>query len=219
MALPTDFDSFRMGVNLTAANYSGGAGGTFTDLVQGAGFWTVDGATPSFETRAGLEGMLFTGSTTESVLADMLCLHECTILAIGECATSSQIALYGGSLASANTWYGGTNANRLFTFASPNSVNTVADAAAATAPTVFVSSWSPKEATLYAQINDGAVASAVSDGVYTRIGWPEIAIGRHRISAFSGWIARVLVFDRALHARDPSGLASLVATEMASVGI
>ncbi|MEM1398031.1 MAG: hypothetical protein AAGH38_11375, partial [Pseudomonadota bacterium] len=58
---PQDFDSFVMGVDLTAANYSGGAGGTFTDLVQGAGTWTVESSTPTFETRNGIEGMDFTG--------------------------------------------------------------------------------------------------------------------------------------------------------------
>jgi len=217
---PDQFDSFRMGVDLTAAQYSGGAGGTFADLVQGAGFWSVDGATPAFETRAGLEGMLFTSSAAQSVLAPMLCLHEATILAIGQGATGTQAALYGGTYPTGNSWYGSLNGNRLLTASPPASAAmTSANGAASSAPTVFVSSWSPKDAGLYAQINDGAIASTMSDGKFARIGWAQMAIGRHRASAFSGWIARVLVFDRALHARDPSGLAALVSAEMARVGL
>lgn len=223
MTAPTDFDCFAFGFDLTNANYSGGAGGTFANLVSGGEDWTVNGATPSFSTKSGsgwsLDGMDFANSATETILGEHRALWECTVLAI--CQPSTNTYVYGGALAASNTWGMGVNANRVQAY---NSVGGSSGYASYTGgqPNVLTIGFCPANGTSYAQVNDGTPTSNTqASGSFqnARVYWSNVGIGVHRTTYFSGWIARVLVFSRALHYRDNDNLQSLIATEMASIGL
>jgi hypothetical protein len=222
MTAPTDFDSFAFGFNLTAANYSGGAGGTFANLVSGGEDWTVNGATPSFSTKSGsgwsIDGMDFANSATESILGQHRALYESTLLII--CQHSTNTFPYGGTYAAGNSFGMGIYSNMVQAF------NPILSSGYASftggQPNVLTVSWSPFNGTTYAQANNGTPVSATAAaGSFenARTNWADVAIGRYRTTYFSGWIARVLVFNRALHYRDNANLQSLIATEMASIGL
>lgn len=232
MTAPTDIDSFAYGFDLTSANYSGGAGGTFTNLVAGGENWTVSSATPSFTTKNSgtspetwsLEGMDFTGSDTESIHGEHRALYESTILVIAQPTTGGSHYAYGGTLASANSFGLNINAYKCNAFSAlGNSGATPVAASPTNVPHVWTITYSPENGTRYAQIDDGAVTSlAEASGSFeqARILHYDAAIGQHRTAnLFTGWIARVLVFSRALHYRDNANLQSLITTEMAKIGL
>ena len=228
MAVPSDFDSFALGVDLNSSNYSGGAGGTFTNLVAGAKAWTVDPThTPSFSTKSGVEGMDFTNVLTEQVRIEHPAQRECTILVVGLADTAAATDyLYGTGWYTVNNGSGlQCNGRRLQAYNASNSSGyTSAVTGADTTPFVYTASFCPRNGTTYAQINDGTVASSTvltlnGDSILSRWKMPYGAIGAHRAAALSGWVSRVLIFDRALHYRDPTGLASLIATEMTNIGL
>jgi hypothetical protein len=217
---PSDFDSYCGGVNLTAANYSGGAGGSFTDEVNGAGFWTLNSGTPTFSTESGLEGKDFGGVVGDVVVGKCPCLWEGTMLVIGRVAGT--VFYVGGTYASGNSWGVQHNASRIqffnaglnsSGFTSPSDFN-------ASAPNVLTSSWCPETGTTYAQANDGTpVSSTNATLANSRSNWPTVGIGQHRTTYFTGWIARVLFFSRALHERDNANLQLLIADQMADIGL
>lgn len=215
--LPSDISSFVGGFNLTSANYSGGAGGTYTNLVSGNEAWTVQGATPSFDTRSGLEGMLFTAASNQMVAGDMPALYEATIILIAEPAATSTMYGLGGTYAAGNSWAVMFNGNRCQAFI-PSGSSGYANYTSGQ-PNVFACSWSPFNETTYVQVNNGSVVSATTNFSTSAINWPDAAIGQHRTTYFNGWIARALIFSRALHFRDNATLQALITTEMASIGL
>lgn len=214
MPVPSDFDSYCTGFDLTAANYSGGAGGTFANLVAGRPDWTVQGATPTFETRGALSGMLFSGLAAETIAGRMPALREATIILIGKPATSSAKYPIAGGYTISNS------------FSMQHASNTVAaltqvgssglSAGVAGGPHVYSISFSPENGTLYAQINSNTIKSTVvSPTTYAAIDYPEAFIGRRTTNYYHGWIARVLIFARALHYRDNAALQALITSEIA----
>ena len=215
MPVASDFDSFVGGFDLTAAAYSGGAGGTFTNLLAGADPWTVAGATPVFETRQGLEGMLFTNVASESVIGRMPMLHEGTIIVLADPNDGTELGMFGGTYGSGNSWAMRLNSQKLNTFGPPATAAVSGSNRIAGQINLMASSWHPASGTLYAQFNDGATGTTTNTKKDARLTWPEGAIGRHRTTYFNGWITRVLMFDRALHARDNAGLQALIADELA----
>lgn len=216
MTAPTDFDSFASGVNLNSGSFSAGA---YANLVTGSPSWATVNA-PSHETRNGLEGKLFSGVADDRCIADMSAMHEATILTVAQPLNTSSQYIIGGTFAANNTWSMYTVAGLLRTFCYFNNQAQVSGADT-TRARVYTSSWHPESGTLYAQVDDNTPVSSTyaSDKANTGINYFEAAIGSMRTTYFSGWIARVLIFDRALHARDNAGLQSLIATEMASIGL
>jgi hypothetical protein len=230
MTLPTDFDSFAMGFDLTAANYStpGSGGGTFANLVAGQEAWTAGSNVPSFVTKSGsgwsIEGMDFNNSINDLIQGRMRVLGECTVLAI--CEVDSNAAtniVFGGLNTAANTWAvrtAGTGSGRM-TASGFNDDATTVNQIASTTPFVITGSISPMDETIYVQVNSN---SAITDASMTSVNptWTpywQAAIGAHRTTYMAGWIARVLIFSRALHFRDNTGLQSLIDTEMAKIGL
>ena len=147
----------------------------------------------------------------------MRALWECTVLIITEPTTNHP---FGGTLDASNTWAHFYNANRVQAW------NTYNDSGYASftggQPNVLTVSFCPENGTTYAQANDGTVVSATAaSGAFesARITWPDVAIGQTRTVYLTGWVARVLVFSRALHYRDNANLQSLITTEMASIGL
>lgn len=215
--LPTDFENFAFGFDLNSASYSGGAGGTFTNLKSGGENWTVDGATPTFSTNNGLEGMDFSASSTQSVLGEMRALYEATVLIILKPASTANMHAFGGNLSTANTFSVQCNANSVQAF-QPNGSSGFASLDISRA-NVVTCSWSPFDLTNYVQVNDGTPVSAAVPFTAARIDYANASIGRMRTSYFNGWIARLLVFNRALHFRDNDNLQLLITEEMAKIGL
>jgi hypothetical protein len=217
---PSSFPSFCGGVDLTSANYSGGAGGTFTDQVNGAGYWTVNSATPSFSTEGGIEGMDFTGVAGEIPVGKCPFLWEGTILAIARVAGSKFYV--GGTYTAGNSWGMQHNASRVQFFNASNSSGyTSSGDFNASAPNVVCVSNCPESGTTYAQVNDATPVSSTDAAtkINSRINWPTVGIGQHRTTYFTGWIARVLFFSRALHERDNDNLQLLIADQMSQIGL
>lgn len=215
--LPTEFTHFASGCDLTAANYSGGAGGTFTNLKAGGDVWTVQGATPTFSTEEGMEGMDFNGLANESVFSDMMALFEGTVLVITRADSGASLYPVGSADGLANNWAIFMNGARAQTHSGLTGSGW--QALTNTQPNVICGSWSPFNETLYIQVNDNAPVSTVVAHDTSTIDYPVAAIGRHRTTYFSGWTSRVLFFNRALHYRDNDNLQLLIATEMAKIGL
>jgi hypothetical protein len=221
---PEDFNSYCGSVDLTLANYSGGAGGTFTDGLNGAGYWTVNGATPTFSTKSGtgwsLEGMDFTNNSSEIVVGDCPMLWEGSIVIIGQISGS---AFYiGGNYTSGNSWGIQHTSSRVQFFNALNSSG-FTDAAFfnSNEPNVIAASWCPESGTTYAQANDSPVVSSVNatNKEFARSVWPQVGIGQHRTTYLTGWVARVLFFSRALHERDNSNFQLLIQEQMSDIGL
>lgn len=215
--LPTDFGSFALGFDLTAANYSGGAGGTFTNLKPGGEAWTVDGATPTFSTESTMEGMDFNGNSNESVLGQMRALYEATVLVITRPDSGASLYPFGHNDATANGYAIFLNGSRARTFSGLNSSDWATHPSGQ--PNVIVGSWSPFNETMYVQVNDNAVVSTSVPYQQAALEGPNGAIGRMRTTHYSGWTSRVLVFNRALHYRDNANLQLLIAAEMAKIAL
>jgi hypothetical protein len=230
MTLPTDFDSFAMGFDLTAANYStpGSGGGTFANLVAGQEAWTAGSNVPSFITKSGsgwsIEGMDFNNSINDLIQGRMRVLGECTILAICEVDSNGVTNhVCGGLNSAANTWAvrtAGTGSGRM-TASGFSDDATTTNQISSTTPFVLTGSISPMNETIYAQVNANSPATDASMASFNPSWTPhwQAAIGAHRTSYMQGWIARVLIFSRALHYRDNTNLQSLITTEMAKVGL
>ncbi len=220
--IPQDFDSFVYGFDLTAANYSGGAGGSFSPINSSAQSWAVNSATPVFSTQSGLEGMDFNGLASEAIKGPYSALWEATVVAICKPSSAASHYVYGGDNVNSNTYACLMNAYRASAFTPSASSGFTASSSLTSSPHVFAFSFSPENGKTYAQIDNGSVASnSPASGVYDNaaLKWPTAAIGQHRNSYFTGWIGRVLVFNRALHYRDNANLQLLIADEMALVGL
>jgi hypothetical protein len=230
MTLPTDFDSFAMGFDLTAANYStpGSGGGTFANLVAGQDAWTAGSNVPSFITKSGsgwsLEGMDFNNSINDLIQGRMRVIGECTIVAIAEVdSNASTNYIMGGLNTGANTWASyavGTGVGRVAANGFGDTASTGNLISSAT-PFVISASISPINETIYTQVNAGTVATdaSMASGNPAWLGHWQAAIGAMRTGYIQGWIARVLIFSRALHYRDNTELQNLIDTEMAKVGL
>lgn len=220
---PQELDSFAFGFNLDSASYSGGAGGTFANIVSGGEAWEVQGATPTFSTQAGMEGMVFSNLAAESIFGEHRSMWECTIIATCYATTASSTYPYGGDYSAGNSYAMMMNAHKVQAYV-PNASSGYPAAAASpnNVPHVMAVSFSPANGTTYAQIDlTTATQSSKASGSFTdvHVNWPTGAIGRHRTTYFTGWIGRVLVFDRSLHYRDNDNLQLLVESEMELVGL
>lgn len=221
MTLPTDIESFAFGFDLNSASYSGGAGGTFTNLVSGQQNWTVNGATPSFSTKAGLEGMDFTNDATQTIRGKMVVLREATVLAIFQPNDAGTAYVFGGSNAAANTFGMTTNARRLQSF-HPFGGSGLTAAFTSSIPVVGACSWCPANGETAATVYDGTLRKATTIDTSLRdpaIDYFNAMIGGMRTTYGNQWIARVLVFARSLHFRDEDSLDALILTEAAKVGL
>jgi hypothetical protein len=227
MAVPADFDSYAFGVELTSSNYSGGAGGTFTDLVLGTEHWTVNGATPSFSTKSGSgwsqDGMDFANSATESVLgASLPILREGTFVAVYQTGSAGTQYVLGHNNSAAAAWSMAHNAYRI---QATNTVGASGYTAAHTTsarPVVAAVSFSPENGEFAATTFDGtlrkmtAIDTSWRDPCFDH--WT-MCIGRARTTYWTGWISRVYGFNRALHFRDETGLDALIDTLGAEIGV
>lgn len=216
---PTEFDSFVGGFDLTAANYSGGAGGTFSNLISGYDAWTVDSATPSFSTEESLSGMDFTGSSTESIRGPMPALYEGTVIAVAKPTGTGIMYSVGGSSTSHTTWGQFFNSGDDVEAYNTSQRSGAADFTNDTV-NVFTTCWSPFAGQNMAQVNLGTPAIGTNaDGTKTAIDYAEAFIGQGRFSTtqyyFDGWIARVLFFSRSLYHRESTNLTSLITSEIA----
>lgn len=202
------------GIDLTAANYSGGAGGTFTDLVSAEQDWQVVSATPTFTTKYGVEGMTFSALAAESVLAQNPSPGDITVVALVSPAAGTLMYPWGGNSGGSNSHgirtYSGTagafiaNADSGWTSGHPTIVRPQ--------PIVMAGTFSTRNQTTYATVYDGsgfydssAVGTAVPQQQYF-----ENAIGRYRTTYFNGWIGSVYGFHAPLHLTDRSGLEAIM---------
>lgn len=224
MTLPTDFGSFCAGFDLTAARYSGGAGGAFGNLVPGEPAWTTVG-TPTFETKSGagwsLEGVACTGLADQRIIGPLRAFRELTIVAITQPSATGTQWTIGGTNSASNTFGMSHNANRV-------QANAVATGSGYTAafttgrPVVCAVSWDPLTGKMAATAYDGTmrkvslIATSKRDAI---VSWHELSIGGHRTTYLTGWVARALIFARSLHVRDEANLDALILTEAAKVGL
>lgn len=224
MTLPTDFDSFAFGFDLTAANYStpGSGGGTFANLVAGQEDWTRGSNIPSFTTKSGLEGLDFSNSINDIVQGRMRAMSEFTVLAIADVANAGlSHQIFGGLNTAVNTASLGVASGTVRASANGFNDAAVGGAVLSNTPSVLTASFSPVNETLYAQVNDGTAGTDSSwiGANPSTLAHHQAAIGAQRTSYMTGWVARILVFSRALHYRDDTALQSLIATEMATIGL
>lgn len=219
---PDEFDSFAYGFDLNSASYSGGAGGTFQNLVEEGEDWKVDSATPTFSTQAGIEGMEFNALDSEVIHGQHRAMREYTILAIAFANSGITGYIYGGEHEVSNTFGMAMNTHRVQAYIPFAGSGYTAAASPNNVPHVWCISVSPENGSNYAQLDDGAPVSRVlAAGEFDAMvsHYANATIGRHKTTGFDGWIGRVLVFDRALHYRDNTNLQSLITSEMALVGL
>lgn len=217
---PSDIPSYAFGAALNSASYSGGAGGTFPDLVNGRD-WTVVSATPTFATRDGLEGMVFSNSSTEAVTQPFYSHGELTVVAIFQFDNTSTHYIWGGTETAVNQHGIQGNAHRIQAF-SPFAGSSGYTATHSSSRTlVGAASWSFEDKKLYATTYDGTLrkASATATGPSLIIPFPTMAIGAARTTYITGWIAEVHGFHRALHLRDETALDDMILTLAAKVGL
>lgn len=225
MTVPTDFPSFAAGFDLTSANYStpGVGGGVFANLVSDEDAWVTGSNVPSFSTFSGLEGMNFANSVNSAIQGRMRAMSEFTVLAIGRVGTTGSNPFFGGFNPSAETAALECDTGGLL-YAGTNAYNDFAAASGVTTNTTFIAvgSWSPVNGTVYSQRNNGTPvtdSSWVGGASAATLGYWQAALGATRNRYLTGWLARVLIFSRALHYRDNANLQALILTEMASVGL
>lgn len=223
MTLPTDFDSFASGWNFTSSGYSaGGSGsGTWTNLVSGQGVATQGSLAPTFATKAGLSGAVFAGSANEEITIDWPFGQECTIVVTCTAQTFAATRYLMGTTAN-NDWAmwvhtGGEGRVLVDRFGlgvySTNS-------ATADTPYIYTATFSPMEQKIYSQVNDTTANTATlsnRNSYYPE--YPTVTIGQTNTGRHLGWVARVLIFNRALHYRDNTNLQALIATEMDNIGL
>lgn len=210
MTVPADFDSYWAGFELTAANYSGGAGGTFANLVSGGQDWTVNGATPSFSTNGARSGMDFSADASQSIIGEQRACRGLTAVVIFSTAVGTNQYLLGGTWTGGNTWGANVSSYKVQAFYPSASSGLTTEVTTSGTPTVAAFSWSPENKTCYANLQGGAVAS-VTGSVLPTMNWAELAIGCHRTTYFNGWISAVYLFSRPLHFVDNTNLQLLLA--------
>lgn len=211
----SDFEEYISGFELTSANYSGGAGGTFSNLVAGEDGWSVDGATPSFSMKSGLEGMDFTGLSGESILSQLPMYWGGTVMMVCEIGSASNMYPLGGNHPGANTWGINVNSNtaQAYRVNHPSGFTNPL----AVEPHVLTASFSPMNGINYIQADEeGVIMSGVGDPQsLAAVNDPRVSIGRHRVGYFTGWIHRIFFFARPLHYSKPTELAALISEEVA----
>lgn len=212
---PSDFSSYSAGVLLNSANYSGGAGGTFTDLVTGNEDWTVVSATPTFNTVGGLEGMTFANSATESVLREIYEFRQITFVALGYAGNTASQLLIGGTNAASNTFGMFFNGNRLQAYLNTVSSGWTASTVTAGNPYTYAVSWNPQTGGMFATAYIGSTVKANATASPKRLACAndfQMAVGRHRTTYLTGWVEEVHIFSRCLHEDDETGLDDMLAT-------
>ncbi len=215
---PSDFDSYAWGVELNSANYSGGAGGTFTDLVRGAGYWTVASATPTFATRNGLEGMEFNNDAAENVSAKNYAVGECTVVLIFDVDTSASWGMWGPD----DNNPGATLFNYQLQCIDPtNGASGYASFDSSRAVVGAVSAC-PENNTNYVTTYDGTLRK--NSGTKALNALPKLLrpdtmyLGR-RWTRMDGWIAEAYGFHKSLHFRDETALDDMLQTLAAKIGL
>ena len=177
---------------------------------------------PTFETRNGVEGMVFNNSSSELISFPLPMLWEGSILAVLQPDTAGITHAIGGALTSNNTHSLMCASQQVQAFNPGGGLSSGYTSAPISSPFVVVGSWCPELGRISIQANDNppVIAQATNGSFHqARFSWPEIMIGGHRTSNFSGWISKVYFFSRALHQRDLDGLSSIVSEEMTAIGL
>jgi hypothetical protein len=208
MTVPSDFDSYWAGFELTAANYSGGAGGTFANLAGGQD-WTVNGATPSFSTNGNRSGMDFSADASQSILGELRACRGLTAVIVFSTTITTSQPLLGGTWTAGNTCRADVSAYRPQAFYPSASSGFTTETTSSGTPTVAAYSWSPRNNTCYANLQ-GSAGVSVTGSVLPTMNWAEIAIGRSRTTYYNGWISGVYLFSRPLHFVDNTNLQLLL---------
>jgi len=225
MTSPSDIDSFAFGFELTADNYSGGAGGTFQNMVAGGENWKVESATPVFTTESGSgwsqEGMNFPLDIAFAINGEQRAMYECTILCVNYPTSGVLSYPFGGSNPTSNVFSLRTIS---WTASASNGIQTSPNTATFEQgrPHVMTASYSPENGVSYCQLDDDLPTSFQADAgsfANARVNYWNSAIGLMRTTVFEGWISKVYVFSRALHFRDNALLQDLIETELQLIGL
>lgn len=220
MTVPSDFSSCFVSVDLTAAKYSGGAGGTFTNDIAGGPALTVVSATPTFSAMGARTGMNFANSAGESILGEMRGVREWTVVAILSTASASIMSCVGSANPGAYGWELGMGAARKpYAWTPGLSSGVTGTAFASDTPVVVACSWSPKnrKATVQWNLNTPVVNTAAGTSAIPAMDYWDFGIGRNRNAYWTGRIAHCAMFGRSLHDDDNTRLQSLITDLMATV--
>jgi len=220
MTVPSDFASCFLSAELTAAKYSGGAGGTFTNDIAGGPTLTVVSATPTFSAMGARTGMNFANSAGESILGEMRGLREWTVVAIISTASTSVMSCIGSANPSAYGWELGTVSSRTPYGWTPGlSSGGTTTAFASDTPVVVVTSFSPRhrKATCQWNLNAAKVGSSGLSTPIPSMDYWDFGIGRNRNAYWTGRIGHVSMFARSLHDDDNTRLQSLITDLMATL--
>lgn len=216
MTAPSDFSSYWSGVELTSANYSGGAGGTFADLVTGNQDWTVQGATPSFSTPVGsLEGMNFSNDATQSVFRELWALRDLTIVIGWSQSSVSSVArpYVGGTSSASNTFNAGSFDSRIRSFLPVGDSGVSASGTIViNTPHVAAFTFSGTDEKAAVKMQGGSITQTASPTARAGLpNWPQLAIGRHRATYLADTNIRfVHLFAEPLLFSDPDAVDSLL---------
>lgn len=220
MTVPSAFASCFLSVDLTAAKYSGGAGGTFTNDISGGPSLTVVSATPTFSSMGARTGMNFANAAGESILGEMRGVREWTVVAIISTAATAVMSCIGSANPGAFGWELGTGATRRPYAWTPGLSSGITDTTFASDTAVVVAaSWSPKNRKATCQWNLNSAKSATS-GVTTAtpsMDYWDFGIGRNRNSYWTGRIAHVSMYARSLHDDDNTRLQALITNLMTTL--
>lgn len=214
MTVASDFASYWAGFELTAANYSGGAGGTFTNLAGGPD-WEVQGGTPTFSTIGAREGMNFTGNANQSIFGDMFAARNLTMVVAWSQSVATPGMLIGGTSPSGNTFGANVNGSRIQVFYPPASTGFLSGAVSLNTPLCAAFTISGKHEKCAVKVAGTALVegSATSN---LAPNWPQIGIGRHRTTYLNNAnISAVYLFGDPLIYSAPTELESFL-TDLAA---
>lgn len=220
MTVPSAFASCFLSVDLTAAKYSGGAGGTFTNDIAGGPSLTVVSATPTFSSMGARTGMNFANAAGESILGEMRGVREWTVVAIISTTSASAMSCVGSANTGAFGWELGTGGARTpYAWTPGLSSGVTASAFASDTAVVVATSFSPKIRKCSVQWNLNTIKTATS-GSATAIpamDYWDFGIGRNRNTYWTGRIAHVSMYARSLHDDDNTRLQALITNLMTTL--
>jgi len=219
MVVPSDFLRHWGGFRLSQANYSGGAGGTLTNLVAGGGDLVVNGATPTFASVGNLEGMLFSDDVTETIRGRMRSPRDFTIVVAGRVNSGGGTKEFaGGTRTNTNTWscrYNGQRGQAFYPNASSGYTPTGEIPNNGTDPFVAAFTFVSRTRTSYCQTPGNTPVSQIGTAT-PWASWPEFQIGGHRLDYLDDTIITgVDIFGEPLALTDPTQLSQLLIDEEA----
>lgn len=213
--------TYTVSVSQTIPSATVNAWGCFVNEVAGGPLGAIQGATPSFVTVSGRDGMTFSNAANQSIIGELWAQRELTVVAIGRTTSSAIMSGIGTANPSTFGWELGTasTARAIYGWSPALSSGATANTMASGAWAVMAMALTPESRRIYAQLNTGTLVSGLASGTDAKpfIDYWDLGIGRNRNSYWTGTFSEAYIFSQALPFRDPSGFSALMTTLTASL--